>query len=82
MAAPACDESERRALARAAGLNGLDYVSVGRDGRTLTVYFLLSAPRDLTRPKSGWSVPTAPRPVRSRSCRAPSRTPTWTAAWW
>ena len=38
------DDRQRRADARAKGLNGIDFVEVGRDARTLKVYFFLKAP--------------------------------------
>jgi hypothetical protein len=41
-----CSHNERRARARAEDWNGLDYLDVGDDRRTLTVYFLGKAPRN------------------------------------
>jgi hypothetical protein len=42
------DDSERRRLARAMPLNGLDYLEVSDDQRHLTVFFLEKAPQWLT----------------------------------
>ena len=42
-----CRDDARRAAVRAASLNGLDYVEVSEDQRTLTVYFLGKAPVDI-----------------------------------
>ncbi len=43
-----CRDERRRALARERDLNGLDYLEVDADQRTLTVYFLLKAPEEVT----------------------------------
>jgi hypothetical protein len=42
-----CRDDARRAAVRAASLNGLDYVEVSEDQRTLTVYVLGKAPADI-----------------------------------
>ncbi|HET8631518.1 MAG TPA: hypothetical protein VFL91_29190, partial [Thermomicrobiales bacterium] len=39
-----CDDQARRRLLRERGRNGIDYVEVGDDRRTLTVHFLAAAP--------------------------------------
>lgn len=43
-----CRDHLRRAAVRAASLNGLDYVEVSEDQRTLTVFFLGKAPTDIS----------------------------------
>ncbi len=43
-----CQTEARRAIVRAAQINGLDYLEVSDDQRELTVYFLGPAPTDLT----------------------------------
>lgn len=45
---PSCHDERRRHEVRRHGLNGLDYLEVGDDQRTLTVYFLGAAPQGLT----------------------------------
>ena len=45
---PDCTMDRRRHEVRRRGLNGLDYLEVSDDQRSLTVYFLGSAPEDLT----------------------------------
>jgi hypothetical protein len=42
-----CLDDRRRQLIRAKGLNGVDYVDVDPDQRSLTVYFLAKAPPDV-----------------------------------
>jgi hypothetical protein len=42
-----CADETRRQRARQVGLNGLDYVEVSADQRTLTLYFLQKAPANL-----------------------------------
>jgi hypothetical protein len=42
-----CGDRRRRNEVRKRDLNGLDYVEVSDDGRTLTLYFLGKAPRDI-----------------------------------
>lgn len=42
-----CGDETRRAQIRAAGFNGLDYIEVGDDQRSLTVFFVGHAPQDL-----------------------------------
>lgn len=51
MSAPTltCRDDARRHEVRRAGLNGLDYLEVGTDQLTLTVYFLGKAPKGLRR---------------------------------
>ena len=44
----ACQAEARREKVHASSWNGFDYVEVGEDHRTLTVYFLGKAPADLT----------------------------------
>ncbi len=44
-----CRDDRRRAALRAKGRNGLDYLEVGADQRTLTVFFLLKGPEDIAR---------------------------------
>jgi hypothetical protein len=44
-----CHDERRRALIRAQGGNGLDFVEVSDDQRTLTVYFLAKAPPEVTK---------------------------------
>lgn len=44
-----CDDERRRGAVRKAELNGLDYLEIGKDRRTLTVYFLGKAPGDITK---------------------------------
>jgi hypothetical protein len=46
-AVPFARERRRRADAIAKGLNGIDFVDVGEDRRTLSVYFFLAAPSDI-----------------------------------
>ncbi|HLY02217.1 MAG TPA: putative baseplate assembly protein [Candidatus Cybelea sp.] len=44
---PFVRERQRRADAIAKGLNGIDFVDVDEDGRTLSVYFFLAAPSEI-----------------------------------
>lgn len=44
-----CHDEQRRHKVRAEGFNGLDYLEVNDDQRTLTAYFLGKAPEKLTR---------------------------------
>jgi hypothetical protein len=44
-----CSDERRRGAVRKEPLNGLDYLEVGDDARSLTVYFLGKAPEGLTR---------------------------------
>ncbi|MGC9993641.1 MAG: hypothetical protein ABSD52_14785, partial [Candidatus Cybelea sp.] len=44
---PFARERQRRADAIAKGLNGIDFVDVAEDRRTLLVYFFLAAPSDI-----------------------------------
>ncbi len=43
-----CRDDERRRLARERGVNGIDYVDVSPDQRSLRVFFLLKAPPEVT----------------------------------
>jgi hypothetical protein len=43
-----CRDDQRRRLTREKGINGVDYVDVSEDQLSLTVYFLLKAPPEVT----------------------------------
>ena len=47
------DDMRRDAVRRLKGWNGLDYVEVGPDQRSLTVYFLGKLPRELQENRPG-----------------------------
>ncbi|MFF5009607.1 putative baseplate assembly protein [Streptomyces phaeochromogenes] len=49
MIRPSCRDEVRRTNVRAAGLNGIDYLEVSEDQRTLTVFFLGKAPDPIFR---------------------------------
>lgn len=58
-----CRDERRRALARSAKVNGLDYLEVSDDGRTVTAFFLGKAPEKVGRGQVRISGPPGARPI-------------------